>query len=84
MTYHVYMVECSDGTYYCGYSNNLDSRINEHNNSKIGAKYTKSRRPVKLIYSEILRSKSQAMKREVVIKKLTRRGKETLMLINKS
>jgi len=80
MNYYVYLVECSDGTYYCGYTNKLNSRIKEHNYSNTGAKYTKSRRPVKLIYSEKLKSKSLAMKREAEIKKLTRKGKESLLL----
>jgi len=82
MNYYVYIVECSDGTYYCGYTTNLDARIKKHNNSITGAKYTKSRRPVKLIYSEILLTKTQAMKRENEIKKLTRREKEMLVLSN--
>jgi putative endonuclease len=61
----------------------LGARIKKHNNSKIGAKYTKSRRPVKLIYSEKLPTKRQAMKREIEIKKLTRRGKKLLVLSGK-
>ena len=81
MVYYVYLAECSDGTYYCGYTNNLDSRIKEHNCSRTGAKYTKGRRPVKLIYSEKLQSKSSAMKRENEIKKLNRREKEGLVLV---
>jgi len=84
MNYYVYLVECSDGTYYCGYTNNLDSRIKEHNSSRTGAKYTKGRRPVKLIYSEELLSKSDAMKRENEIKRLSRREKEELVLFNGS
>ncbi len=80
MAYFVYLVECSDGTYYCGYTNNLKARIKEHNSLKTGAKYTKSRRPVKLIYSERLKSKSSAMKREIEIKKLTRKTKKLLIL----
>ncbi|MDC0449151.1 GIY-YIG nuclease family protein [bacterium] len=83
MTHYVYIVECSDGTYYCGYTNNLNSRIKVHNYSKTGAKYTKSRRPVKLVYSEELRSKTQAMKREAEIKRLTRGKKKMLVLSNK-
>ena len=83
MIYYVYIVECSNGTYYCGYTNNLDSRIHEHNYSKTGAKYTRSHRPVKLLYSEELESKSEAMKREIEIKKLNRKEKEILILSNK-
>ena len=80
MAYYVYIVECSDGTYYCGYTNNLDSRIKGHNFLKTGARYTKSRRPVKLKYSEKLQSKTLAMRREIEIKKLTRKEKEALVL----
>ncbi len=80
MSFYVYIVECSDGTYYCGYTNNLDSRMKVHNYSKTGAKYTKSRRPVKLVYSEKISSKIHAMKREIQIKKLSRSKKEMLIL----
>ena len=79
MQYYVYLVECANGTYYCGYTNELDARIKNHNYSKKGAKYTKSRRPVKLVYSKIFKSKSQAMKHEYEIKKLTRKKKEALI-----
>jgi len=82
MSWCVYMVECVDGSYYCGYTNDLNLRIENHNSSKNAAKYTKSRRPVKLIYSEKLPSKSHAMKREIQIKKLTRKGKGKLILSN--
>ena len=78
MNYYVYIVECSDGTYYCGYTNKLEERVKEHNYSKTGAKYTKARRPVKLVYSERLSTKSKAMKREYEIKKLTRKQKKEL------
>ncbi|MFA6982190.1 MAG: GIY-YIG nuclease family protein [Patescibacteria group bacterium] len=84
MNFYVYIVECSDGTYYCGYAKDLNSRIEEHNGSKTGARYTKSRRPVKLVYSEEFQSKSQAMKREAEIKKLSRRRKEALVLGQRS
>jgi putative endonuclease len=82
MTFYVYIVECNDGTYYCGYTNDLETRINNHNNSnnKNTSKYTRSRRPVKLIYSENVGSKSSAMKRENEIKQLTRKEKEELVL----
>lgn len=80
MNYFVYMLECSDGSYYTGYTNDLDKRVQKHNNQKGGAKYTKSRRPVKLIYSETCSSKSEAMKREYQIKKLNRKEKERILL----
>ncbi len=75
---YTYIVECADGTYYCGWTNNLEHRIDAHNNGK-GAKYTKSRLPVKLIYFEEYETKEQAMKREWQIKQLTRSQKEKLI-----
>lgn len=83
MSFYVYLVECSDGTYYCGYTSNLNSRINEHNSLKTGAKYTRSRRPVKLVYSEKLNTKVVATKREYEIKKLRRKQKELLVFNNR-
>lgn len=77
--YFVYLVECKDKTIYCGYTNNLDKRINNHNNSIKGAKYTKNRRPVRLIYFESFDNKSSALKREHFIKKLTRDEKLNLI-----
>ncbi len=71
---YTYMVECSDGTLYTGWTFDLQKRINAHNSGK-GAKYTRSRRPVKLVYYETFDSKSEAMKREVEIKKLKRKDK---------
>ena len=73
------MLVCHDGTLYCGYTNDLNKRIAAHNNKK-GAKYTKTRLPVKLVYSEEFDNKSEAMKREWQIKQLDR--KEKLKLIN--
>lgn len=74
----VYIVQCKDGTYYTGISTDVDRRVKEHNGSKKGAKYTSSRRPVILMWSEIQESQSVALKRELAIKKLTRTQKETL------
>lgn len=81
MNHYCYIVICSDNTLYCGYTNNLDKRIEKHNTGK-GAKYTRTRLPVKLLYSESFASKSEAMKREWQIKQLSR--KEKLKLINDS
>lgn len=78
MKHYCYLVRCSDNTFYCGYTNNLDKRIAAHNNGK-GAKYTKSRRPVTLVYSEVYDNKSDAMKREWQIKQLTRQQKQKLI-----
>lgn len=75
---YTYIVRCSDGTYYTGWTNNLEKRINDHNSGK-GAKYTKPRLPVTLVYYEELPTKKEAMKREYAIKKLTRSGKEKLI-----
>lgn len=77
--YFVYLVECSDKSLYCGYTTDIDSRIIEHNSSKKGAKYTRSRRPVKLVYVEKTITKAQALKRENQIKRLSRAHKVSLM-----
>jgi putative endonuclease len=75
----VYIVECADGTFYTGISPDIASRIEKHN-SGAGAKYTKPRRPVKLVYSEKHQDRSCASKRESEIKKLTRERKIELIL----
>ncbi len=76
---YTYILRCSDGTLYSGWTNNITSRLYMHNSGK-GAKYTSSRRPVKLVYSEIFKTKNEAMKRENQIKKLKRKEKEALIL----
>ena len=73
--YFLYILECSDKTLYTGITTNLDRRINEHNDSKLGAKYTKIRRPVKLVYSKTFDNRSVALKEEARIKKLSRQQK---------
>lgn len=73
-TYYTYLLKCSDDTLYCGYTNNISERVKTHNAGE-GAKYTKSRRPVEVIYYESFDSKSAAMKREYEIKKMTRQQK---------
>lgn len=73
----IYLLECSDGTLYCGITNNLDKRISTHNNKR-GAKYTKTRVPVTLFYFEQVENKSLALKREIEIKKLSRLEKLSL------
>lgn len=72
------MVRCSDQTLYTGYTTDLEKRVKTHNQGT-GAKYTKARRPVELVYSEEFPDKSQAMSREWHIKKLTRRQKLELI-----
>ena len=78
---YVYIVKCSDGTFYTGWTNNLEKRIHMHSNG-IGAKYTKGRGPVELIYCEEFEEKKYAMKREYQIKKLTRKSKILLITGN--
>lgn len=75
---YVYIVECSDGTYYTGWTNNIEKRIEMHSKGT-GAKYTRGRGPVKLVYYEEFNDKKEAMKREYIIKKLTRDKKEELI-----
>lgn len=75
---YVYILLCSDNTLYTGWTNDLEGRICVHN-AGYGAKYTKMRLPVKLVYSEILNTKSEALKREFEIKKLSRKKKLELI-----
>lgn len=71
----VYILECYDKTLYIGSSNDLERRLHAHNHLKSGARYTKQRRPVRLVYSEKLATLSEARKRECVLKKLSRKEK---------
>jgi putative endonuclease len=75
---YTYLVRCADGTFYCGWTNDLDKRIKAHNEGR-GAKYTRSRRPVTLVYWEEFSTKTEAMQREAAVKKLTRQQKERLI-----
>ena len=75
---YTYMLQCGDGTYYTGWTNDLDRRLKAHNEGK-GGKYTRSRRPVRLVYYEEHETKQEAMRREWEIKQLTRAGKEELL-----
>lgn len=75
---YVYIIECADGTYYTGWTNDLERRIKMHSNG-IGAKYTMGRGPVRLVYHEEFCDKKEAMQREYKIKKLTRNKKEELI-----
>jgi putative endonuclease len=74
----VYMVRCADGTLYTGYARDLPKRVAAHNNGR-GAKYTLPRLPVSLVYSESCDSRSDALKREYQVKRLSRRQKELLL-----
>lgn len=79
--YYVYIVECSDGSYYTGQTDNLEIRIKEHNGElKGGARYTSGRRPVKLMHFEEYETRNEAMKREAEIKKMDRPEKEVIIL----
>lgn len=77
---YTYILQCSDNTLYCGWTNHLNHRLQVHNEGK-GAKYTKSRRPVSLVYYETFETREEAMRREAAIKKLSRQ--EKLKLIKK-
>ena len=74
------MVKCADGTLYTGWTNCLEKRLKAHNSGRNGAKYTKTKRPVSLVYYEGFFTKEEAMQREYQIKQLTRERK--LELIN--
>ena len=77
--YYLYIIECADKTLYTGITVDIDRRIQEHNSSKLGAKYTKARRPVKLVYSKKFHNRSSATKEETRIKSLTREKKIKLI-----
>jgi len=76
--YYVYIVKCSDGTLYTGYTTEIERRIEEHNLGQ-GARYTRGRTPVTLMHQETFSTKSKAMKREYAIKSLSRQEKEDLI-----
>ncbi len=78
MTCYCYIVECSDGTYYTGWTTDPERRVKQHNKG-IGAKYTSMRRPVKLVYLEPQPNRIDAMKRELAIKKMKRAQKNKLV-----
>lgn len=78
----VYILECNDKTLYTGVTNDLENRLFQHNHGTVGAKYTRARRPVRLVYNEACADKVSAMQREYAIKKLNRAGK--LLLISKN
>ena len=76
----VYIVRCSDNSLYTGIAMDIKRRIDEHNNDdKAGAKYTRARRPVKLVHQEEVASRSEAASRESIIKKLSKLEKEALI-----
>ncbi len=75
---YTYILKCRDGSFYTGWTNDIEKRMQAHNAGK-GAKYTKSRLPVKLVYYEEHETKNEAMKREYAIKHMTRQEKERLI-----
>ncbi len=78
MSFYCYIVECADGTYYTGWAIDPEKRVAMHNKGR-GARYTRTRGPVKLVYVEELPDRKAAMKREIAIKKLKREGKGRLI-----
>lgn len=80
---YTYILECKDGKLYTGWTNDIEKRLKAHNEGK-GAKYTKGRRQVRLVYIEEFSTKEEAMKREYAIKHMTRREKEKLVGTGKS
>ncbi len=75
---YTYVLRCGDGSLYTGWTNDIEKRLKAHNEGR-GAKYTKGRGPVKLVYVEQFATKEEAMKREYAIKHMTRREKEKLL-----
>jgi putative endonuclease len=78
MSCYCYIVECADGTYYTGWAINPEKRVAMHNRGR-GARYTRTRAPVKLVYVEELPDRVSAMKREIAIKRMTRERKGRLI-----
>lgn len=78
ITNYTYILRCSDDTYYTGWTNHLENRIKAHNEGR-GAKYTRGRTPVELVYCETFETKQEAMRREFQIKQMTRTEKEKLI-----
>lgn len=75
---YTYMLRCRDNSLYTGWTNNIEKRLEDHNSGK-GAKYTKARRPVELVYYESYETKEEAMRREWQIKQLKKSEKEELI-----
>ena len=76
---YTYMMKCADGTLYTGWTTSVETRLKAHNEGKAGAKYTRAKRPVELVYYEGYATKEEAMSREYAIKQLTRKEKLALM-----
>ena len=79
--WYVYIVRCVDDSLYTGVATDVTRRVQEHNaDDRLGARYTRARRPVQLVYSEVCRDRSQAQRREYAIRRLNRVQKESLLL----
>ncbi|MBT4838269.1 MAG: GIY-YIG nuclease family protein [Methylococcales bacterium] len=79
-TWFVYILRCSDDTLYTGITTNLERRTHEHNHhNRLGAKYTRSRRPVNVVYHQVFKNRSMASKEEYRIKKMNKKSKELLI-----
>ena len=81
--FYTYIVRCADGSLYTGYTTDLKRRLEEHNEGRRGARYTRSRRPVELVYFEKFGTKHDAMSREAIIKQLDHRQKCILIEMGK-
>ena len=81
MHWLVYMLECSDNSIYTGITNNLENRLKKHQSGD-GAKYLRGRLPIKIIYKELFINRSEATKREISIKKMSKKEKEILIYLN--
>ena len=80
---YTYILKCNDGTLYCGWTNDLEKRVKTHNEGK-GAKYTRARLPVTLVYYETFETSAEAQKREYQIKQMTRKEKLFLICVDKN
>ena len=81
MHWLVYMLECSDNSIYTGITNNLENRLKKHQSGD-GAKYLRGRLPIKIIYKELFINRSEATKREIYIKKMSKKEKKNLIDLN--
>lgn len=77
--YYLYILKCADKSFYTGITVDLPRRVREHNDSRLGARYTRARRPVKLVYSKKFKNRSNALKAEYKIKQLPRSEKSKLI-----
>jgi putative endonuclease len=80
--WYVYILKCADSTLYTGVTTDIERRLREHNHEKTGAKYTRARRPVHLVYQEIYSNRSEATRREAGLKKLSKTEKQNLFSVD--